>query len=98
MIRIEVDSITVEERRGTGKNGKPYCIREQGAYAHVLDEHGRAGKYPVRCKLNLDEEQAPFAPGDYQIDPRSLMVGDFDRVTVGRLRIVPLKQQQPITK
>lgn len=90
-IRIEVDTKLVDERRGTGKNGKPYCIREQDAYAHVLGEDGKPGKYPVKCRVGLEEEQPPYEPGFYQIDPRSVMVGDFHRLSFGRVRLIPEK-------
>ncbi len=89
MIRIEVDSKSVDERSGTSQKGKPYLIREQGAYAHVLGEDGKPGKYPVRCRIGLEEKQAPYEPGFYRIDPRCVLVGDFDRVAFGRLRLLP---------
>jgi hypothetical protein len=91
MIRIEIDSTTVEERKGTSAKGKPYLIREQSAYAHVLDEKGKPGKYPVRTRISLDDGQEPYAAGNYTFDARAVIVGDFDRLTLGRVKLVPLK-------
>jgi hypothetical protein len=48
MIRIEVVNRAVDERSGN-KNGKNWVIREQRAHAHLLDEHGKAMKYPGVC-------------------------------------------------
>jgi len=89
MIKVEIDSKSIDERSGTSQKGKPYLIREQIAYAHTLGEDGKPGKYPVRCKIGLEEKQAPYEPGFYSIDPRCFIVGDFDRVSIGRLRLIP---------
>lgn len=88
-IEIEVSSTTVEEKSGMGKNGKPYLIREQVGYAFVLDEHGAKDKYPVKCRLPLETDQAAYRPGIYTVDPRSFMVGDYDRLALGRVRLAP---------
>ncbi|MEQ1775534.1 MAG: single-stranded DNA-binding protein [Burkholderiales bacterium] len=89
MIKIEIDSKSLDERSGTSAKGKPYLIREQVGYAHILNEDGKPGKYPVRCKIGLEEKQNAYEPGFYSIDPRCMIVGDFDRVAIGRLRLIP---------
>lgn len=88
MIKIEVESSTVDERSGV-KNGKPWTIREQGAYAHILDEFGKPGKYPVRCRLGLEDKAPAYQPGMYTFDARAIIVGDFDRLGLGRVKLVP---------
>ena len=88
MIRIEVVNPNVDERSGN-KNGKNWVIREQAAYAHLLDEHGKAMKYPVACSISLERDAQPYAPGFYTLDPRSIYVGDFRRLELGRVRLVP---------
>ena len=94
MIKIEVVSTLFDEKSGTGKNGKPYVIREQGAYAHVLDEQGKPGKYPVACKLALEGDQPPYQPGFYTFDGRAVFVGDFGRLSLGRVKLTPLASSQ----
>lgn len=96
MIKIEVDSTTFEERSGTTQKGKPYTIREQQAYAHVLEETGKPAKYPVKMRVNLEDTQPPYQPGFYTLDPRCVMVGDFDRLTLGKIRLVPIKDPAPV--
>lgn len=91
MVKIEIVSTTVNEKAGTAKRtGKQYHIREQGAYVHVLDEAGKPARYPVACVVPLEEDAPPYQPGMYQIDPRSVYVGDFQRVQIGRLRLMAL--------
>lgn len=88
MIRIEIVSSHVEEKSGN-KNGKDWKIREQGAWAHLLGEDGNPQKYPVSCSIQLERDALPYQPGFYTLDPRSLYVGDFRRIEVGRVRLVP---------
>jgi len=89
MIRIEVDSTNVITKRGTSAKGKAYAITEQRAYAHVLGDDGKPGKYPVAFKLGLEEGQEPYSVGMYTVDPRCIMVGDFDALTLGRVKLTP---------
>jgi len=91
MIKIEVASTTFNEKHGTSGKGKPYSIKEQDAYAHVLGEDGKAAKYPVACKLPLEPDQVPYPLGFYTIDPRAVFVGDFGRLGLGRVRLTPIK-------
>ena len=88
MIRIEVVSTTVDERSGN-KNGRNWVIREQGAYAHLLDETGKPHKYPVACLVPLEKDAAPYQLGFYMLDLRSVYVGEFRRLELGRVKLVP---------
>jgi hypothetical protein len=81
MIRIEVVSPHVEERSGI-KDGK-------SAYAFVLDPEGNPAKYPVACSIMLEKNDRPYQPGFYTLDPRSIYVGDFRRLELGRLKLLP---------
>ncbi len=88
MIRIEIVSTEVDEKSGN-KNGKDWRIREQEAYAHLIGQDGKPGKYPVACSIQLDKDAPAYQPGFYTLDPRSLYVGDFRRLELGRLRLTP---------
>ena len=88
MIRIEVVSSTFDERSGV-KNGKSWVIREQAAYAHLLDETGKPHKYPVACSIPLEKDAPAYQPGFYTLDLRSVYVGDFRRLELGRVKLVP---------
>ena len=88
MIRIEVVSSTVDERSGN-KNGKDWLIREQGAYAHLLDDQSKPLKYPVACSIPLEKEAPAYQLGFYTLDLRSVYVGDFRRLELGRVKLVP---------
>lgn len=88
MIRIEIVSSTVDERSGN-KNGRNWVIREQGAYAHLLDEHGKPLKYPVACLVPLEKDAPPYPLGFYTLDLRSVYVGEFRRLELGRVKLLP---------
>ncbi len=88
MIRIEIAGTHVEEKSGN-KNGKDWKIREQGAWAHLLDEYGNPEKYPVACSITLEKDAPAYGPGFYTLDPRSIKVGDFRRLEIGRMRLLP---------
>jgi hypothetical protein len=88
MIRVEVVSSTIDERSGN-KNGKDWLIREQGAYAHLLDDEGKPHKYPVACIIPLERNAAPYPQGFYTLDLRSIYVGEFRRLELGRVRLIP---------
>ena len=87
MIRIEVVNTTVDERSGN-KNGKNWLIREQAGYAHLLDDHSKPLKYPVACSIPLEKDAPPYQPGFYTLDLRSVYVGDFRRLELGRVKLV----------
>jgi helix-destabilizing protein len=92
MIRIEVKSDAVETRSGIAqKTQKPYSIRTQEAYAHTVDPSGAIRPYPERIALQLDDDQKPFPPAMYMLQPSSVYVGDFGRLNLGRPVLQPLK-------
>lgn len=77
-MRISIESTEVHTKNGTSsRTGKPYSIREQGAYLHT------GAKYPVACRIPLGDEQAPYPPGDYEITS-PLSVGRFESLQVNR--------------
>ena len=78
MTRITIDSTEVHTKSGTSnRTGKPYSIREQGAWLHT------GAKFPVACRLPLEEGQPPFEPGDYEVTS-PLSVGRFEALQVNR--------------
>lgn len=93
-IRIEIKSPHVTENSGTSKAGKPYTIRKQTAWAHVTDQDGKPMDYPARIEIQLEREQPAYAAGNYGVGPASFFVGDYDRLSLGRLVLLPLKAAQ----
>lgn len=89
MFRVIVESAEVTEKRGiAAKTGKPYQIREQEVYVYLLDGQGVEKKFPSAIRVGLDDSP-PYAPGEYRLSPDFLHVGDFGRLMVGRIRLVP---------
>lgn len=90
MIRIEVVNTAVDDRTVTSKSGdKSWQFRDQGAYAFIEDRDGRMPKYPVNCRIPLEKDQPPYPAGFYTLDPRSIYVGDFGKLEIGRVRLLP---------
>jgi hypothetical protein len=91
-IRIEVKSANVHENSGTAKaTGKPYTIRKQTAWAHVVDQDGKQYDFPARIEIQLDSDQTPYAVGNYTIAPSSFFVGEFDKLAMRRLNLVAVR-------
>lgn len=81
-LAVEVKSEEVQERRGTSKLGKPYVIREQHAYIDL----GKA--YPSEFRFNLDDQQRPYVPGRYVVDPKCLYIDRYGSLALGRIRLL----------
>lgn len=92
MIKVEINSATFDVKSGTSaRTGKPYSIREQEGWAFLADRDGKSQPHPQRIKLTLGDDQQPYQPGLYQLDPSSIFVGDFAQLNI-RARLRPLQQ------
>lgn len=91
MIVIEIDSTATNNRSGTNAKG-PWSMTFQqvSISGHLVD--GFPAKYPRESTIQLEDGQAPYPVGRYTIAPESFFFGDFGRFTLGRLKLVPLKQ------
>lgn len=88
---IEITSRSVDERSGT-KNGKDWKIRTQIGYARIPDRDGNEQPYPESIKIDLAKDQPPYEPGLYVVADNSYYVGDFQKLTLGRLVLAPAKK------
>lgn len=83
MIKIEVLTQVVDTKSGTSaKTGKPYSIREQEAWAYTYARDGKPNPHPQRIRLTLDDDQAAYPLGNYQIDPASIYVDRFNQIAI----------------
>jgi hypothetical protein len=93
MIKIEVKSEFVHVKQGTStRTNRPYEIREQEAYAFVLDRDGNAQPYPQKVRIMLEKGQFPHPVGTYTLAPESLFVDRFDQISI-RARLRPVSTQ-----
>lgn len=83
MIRVEIKSPDVAEHRGTDKQGRPYLIRKQHGYLDV----GKA--YPVEVSIRLQDGQAAFVPGWYELTAECFYVARYGEVGVELSKIKP---------
>ncbi len=87
MIRIEIKSGEVTNKQTKG--GKPFRI--QSAWAHLIGKDGAPQPYPVEMELSFwDASDQPYPPGNYTLDPSSIYVGEFRRLSFGNLKLRPL--------
>lgn len=83
-VPLEVKSDQVQERQLKTKAGRDFKVREQHAWVHIGKD------YPQEIILQLNSDQAPYPPGDYVIDHRSLYVDRYGQLAIGRLKITPV--------
>ena len=83
-IRFEIHSTYVNERTGKSAKGRDYKLREQEAWVKIGD-----APYPQKTKVMLDEGQAPYPTGEYQMHERSFSIGQYDRLECSPL-LIPL--------
>ena len=90
MIKIEIDSTTIDERTVVSKrDGQHYLIRQQSAWVNL------GGKYPERCNINLDTGQAAYPVGSYLVDPRrSFEVDRYGRIALVRYPVLVTQSAQ----
>lgn len=92
MIKIEVKTEHVNEKSGiTATTQKPYKIREQTVWAYLVSKDGSEKPYPTETRVLLEDGQFPYKPGFYTISPQSIFVGQFEKLSIGRLVLMPLE-------
>lgn len=89
-MKIVIKSDAVNVRNGTGRNSKPYSIREQQA---ALDN---GGDFPHPFVLNLEDKQPAYPPGEYTLDMSSIYVGDYNKLALGRVKLVPMQSARKV--
>lgn len=91
-IMIEITDTTVQNRSGTsGRTGKNYSINEQTAYVHKPGQ-----TYPEKIKINLENGQAPYAQGNYNLAPGSFYIDKFGSLAVRPILVPrPAETQRP---
>lgn len=90
MIKIEIkpSQAVVDSRSGVSKHDeKPYTINEQSAYIFL------GGDYPQLFKFNLDNGQSPYPAGMYELHESSVYVGDFQKLRIGKVILLPLDKK-----
>ena len=84
-MKIEIQTDAITTRSGTSAAGKPYTIRSQEGWLHTA-----GAPYPTRLEINLDDNQPPHSPGHYDVAEESFFVDKYRRLSVGRLKLIPI--------
>lgn len=88
-MQVEITSAVVNERSGN-KNGKDWNIRTQTGYAFIPDQNGCPQPYPQSITIDLKKDQPAYQPGLYQVADSSFFVGDYGKLSIGRLMFSPV--------
>lgn len=75
---IVIKSANSSVRSITKRDGTKISFVEQVAAIDCGDE------FPRPFRLNLAEDQKPYPPGHYYIDPASFIVNKYDGLEIGR--------------
>lgn len=88
MLKVEIVSTQVEERQFPSKvqGQPPVVVRKQSAYVHT------GAPYPLPVSIRLDQMQAPYGAGMYQIDPSSFYADKYGSLSIA------LKLGAPVQK
>jgi hypothetical protein len=90
LIKIEIKPSQAQTTTRNGiskKDNKPYSIHEQNAYIFL------GGDYPELFKLVLDNEQGAYPAGFYSLHESCFYVGEFNKLKIGKIKLVPLKEK-----
>ena len=83
MIKVTIIDTKVRENKGiSAKSGKPYHMHFQKAYAFLHDkDSGELLPFPDALELTLKTDPVGnpivYSPGDYQLHPSSLYMGQY---------------------
>jgi hypothetical protein len=91
MIKVTVYGLPVREFSGNAReSGKPYHLRIQTVYAHIVDEQGNSLPVPEKFEIILEKDAHPFAPGEYTLHPSSLYLDRNGKLALSP-RLAPLR-------
>lgn len=82
IIEIFKENEVLDVREGTTDKGKPWKQISQVGFAHTGD------KFPLQCKVKIQEEQPPYTAGKYRLSVKSLTVGKYGDIEIGREMIL----------
>lgn len=92
MIRIEIKSADFRTKAGISKKtGEQWKMNHQQMYIHGFYQDGFTSDTPRPSTIQLDQDKPqPYPVGLYAISDESFFFGDFDRFSLGRIKLVPL--------
>ena len=85
-IPIEVKSTELMQKTVRGKkDGKEYVIREQTGWIDVGKD------YPQEIRIPIEIGKEAYPKGKYLMDPSCVYIARYQTLSLGRLRLIPLK-------
>jgi len=90
MIVFDIEGTEVNEKSGV-KADKPWKMRFQLVTITGHYKDGFPARYPVETTIQLEDDAPAYPVGKYTLASDSFFFGDFGRFTLGRIKLVPLK-------
>lgn len=91
MIIIEIENTATNTKSGVSAKGPWNMTFQQiNITGHLVD--GFPARHPRESTIQLEDNATAYPVGRYTIASDSYFFGDFGRFTLGRLKLVPLKQ------
>jgi len=85
VIQIMPSQVAIEKFEGTSKTtGKPFEIYKQSGWIYNGDD------FPKKFDFLLEKDVQPYSAGKYTLHPTSFGVGDFLKLVVDKVVLVPL--------
>jgi hypothetical protein len=91
MLKFIIDKAPVAAKSAKGNDYK-----KQEAYVQLYAEDGTPEKFPRRTELLFRASESGYAPGEYTLAPQSLRVGQYDRLELGRIALLPWGEGQGV--
>lgn len=97
MLKVIIHKGEARTISGTSKStGKQYSFRVQEGYAVTLNKQGEPAPFPEKFEFMLEDEQAPFPAGEYQLHPSSLYVSRNGKLECSP-RLAPVQKRPAAT-
>lgn len=95
LLPVRIEDLTLNTREGIGReSNRPYKIVTQNAYVALIASDGKPEKYPVKMSIDIEADAngkyEPYPLGDYTLGAESFMVGDFQKLKIGRMKLVAM--------
>ena len=78
-MKIEIVNQEFEQISGTDRNGRPFNMRKQQAYASLEGQ-----KYPTAIMITLGENQQPWPVGMYEVGGGSFYVDRYGQLALAK--------------
>lgn len=94
MIKLQVKNPNFTTRTWNDRTtGQPRSMRIQQVLAYLVNSDGQPDDTPDKLEVILNENQAPFPVGFYQLTPSCVYLDRNNRLQIGLSNMQPIAQK-----